>query len=68
MFDLERDLAELYQMDSEVSNDLETLKSDFDNGIINLDCYQDEKDFLEERLQVIQEDIFSLEEEIDGEL
>lgn len=68
MWDVERELAEHYQMESEVSLDLEILKNDFDNGIIDLDCYQDEKDFLEERLQTIQEDIFNLEKEIEGEL
>lgn len=68
MFDLERDLAELYQMESEVSLDLEILKNDFDNGIIDLDCYQDEKDYLEEKLQELNEDIQDIERAIEGEL
>lgn len=68
MFDLERDLAELYQMDSEVSNDLEVLEKDHKNGVIDLVCYAEERSFLEDKLQEIQEDIQDLEKEIEGEL
>lgn len=67
MFDLERDLAELYQMDSEVSNDLEVLEKDHKNGIIDLVSYAEERSFLEDKLQEIQEDIQDLEKEIEGE-
>lgn len=63
MFDLERDLAELYQMEVEISTDLEMLKYEFDNGTIDLESYQDEKAFLKEKSQKLKGDIQDLENE-----